>query len=399
MLVDRLVMRSSVVTRCMLCGLAGIGLLFAQSASAGFATVGDMVTPRDYHTATLLLDGRVLIAGGIRPGGPTEDAELYDPSTGQFTPTENMTVPRVDHAATLLQDGRVLVVGGSSGYDDVIGDLTQPTGELYDPLLGTFTAIVSDIDVGGDRTTVTTLADGRALIIGGYIQGQGVHNRAQLFDPATNTFSATDSLSTARMTHTATLLADGRVLVTGGASPGGVLNSAEIYDPASGTFSTVVSTMSAVRERHADALLADGRVLIAGGYTIGEQLDSAELFDPVSATFQVSASTLSIKRVDFKMRTLNDGTVLVLGSYRYELPAGTAELYDPASDAFQSIEPGPATERGGLEATLLADGRVLLTGGDDLINVESGRVAYGEVYTLDRPDPIFANGFEAAPAP
>jgi hypothetical protein len=373
--------------------LPGAAFLFASaivagSASADFTITGNMVTPRDHHTATLLDDGRVLITGGISRSagrGITADAELYDPASGTFGATGSLAVPRVDHAASRLPDGRVLVVGGYGN------DQTQANAELYDPASGTFAPVASDLDVGGERTTVTTLLDGRALVVGGFLGG--ARSESFLFDPATDTFSATGSLNHRRYVHTATLLADGRVFVAGGLGED-LYDSAEIYDPASGTFSDVEDTMAYRRERHAATLLADGRVLIAGGYTTGDQLDTAEWFDPASGTFTTSADVLGLPRVDFAMQTLGDGKVLIVGAYQWGLSAGTADLYDPGRDEFQAIEPGPSTERDAPEATLLADGRVLVSGGHDQIDVKVGWVPYGEIFEPAATDLVFANGFE-----
>jgi len=322
-------------------------LACASPAQAGgqFAAVGDMSTPRALHGAAPLPDGRVLVVGGIADFGIVlGSAELFDPASGAFAATGAMTVPRWDHAAALLHDGRVLIVGGSSGADDDGISFTQANGELYDPLLGTFSAVSSDIEIGGERATATTLADGRVLVVGGWIQGQGTVARAQLFDPASDTFSETGAPHFARIVHTATLLADGRVLVAGGtSSTGGLLDSAETYDPGTGRFTLLASTMSTPRERHAAARLADGRVLISGGYGPGERLASSERFDPATGTFSASAAVLAVARVDFNLVALPDGKVFALGSNQWGIEAGTAELYDPAADAFSLISPGPST--------------------------------------------------------
>lgn len=372
----------------------------AGAQAGGFASTGDMVWPRTVHTATLMNDGRVLIAGGNRPSeerpgsahvapivrAPSALAEIYDPATGLFGATGGLVVPRFDHAAAALADGRVLVVGGYGN------DETQSNGELFDPATGVFTAIKSGEIVGGERSTATVLTDGRVLVIGGFRQGP--RNTAQLFDAATNTFAQTGTLNVGRYVHTATRLLDGRVLVVGGLGGNAVRSDAEIYDPATGTFTLLPATMSVTRERHAAALLPDGRVLIAGGYTVGEQLTSAELWNPATGTFAPAANTMAVPRVDYQMRTLGNGKVLLIGSQRFDLTASTAELFDPATNAFSSIAPGPATERGSGEATVLADGRVLLSGGSDLLDPKGGRVLFGELYTPEVVDSVFVDGFE-----
>src|SRR3954451_20756291 len=101
-----------------------------------WTATGSMGTARWAHTATLLPNGTVLVAGGdSAPNNIIASAELYNPSTGNWTATGSMTTPREDHTATLLPEGRVLVVGGRAEFC-----LTTSSAELYDPSTGTWSA-------------------------------------------------------------------------------------------------------------------------------------------------------------------------------------------------------------------------------------------------------------------
>jgi hypothetical protein len=205
--------------------------------TGSFSPTGSMTTARAFQTATLLSDGRVLIAGGSPAAWGTTSklasAEIYDPGTGAFTATGPMTQERDFHTATLLADGRVLLAGGSGISSE---DLTS--AEIFDPGTGAFTP-TGPMTEGREYQSATPVSDGRVLLAGG---GGDYTNRvfiasAELFDPLTGSFSATGSLADARTYHAATLLRDGRVLVTGGYGAVAPLASAEIYDPTTGAFS------------------------------------------------------------------------------------------------------------------------------------------------------------------
>ncbi|MGD0248584.1 MAG: kelch repeat-containing protein, partial [Candidatus Limnocylindrales bacterium] len=144
-----------------------------------FSLTGSMTTVRYAHTATMLSDGRVLIAGGYVGGGVNlkslASAELYDPKTGTFSLTGSMTTARVGHTATMLSDGRVLIAGG---FD---GSKVLASAELYDPKTGTFSPTGSMTD-GRDSHTATMLSDGRVLIAGGS-GNSNVLASAELYQP------------------------------------------------------------------------------------------------------------------------------------------------------------------------------------------------------------------------
>jgi hypothetical protein len=282
--------------------------------------------------AVRLADGRVLITGGRegRSNGVTllrsQAAEIYDPNGGVFTPTGSMADPRAGHTATLLNDGRVLVVGGidaGDGFDNLA------TAELYDPATGQFTPTGS-LAQGRAHQTATLLDDGRVLIAGGYGGGTLSLKSAEIYDPATGKFTATGSMTVARRDATATLLVDGRVLIAGGLDQyaTSALASAEVYDPATGKF-TATGSMAAARSGFGAMGLEDGRVLVVGGRdATGAILESAEIYDPGTAKFSPAGSMTAAGASTAVW--LKDARVLFVSS-------GGMSVYDPASETFSPV--------------------------------------------------------------
>jgi hypothetical protein len=231
-----------------------------------FTSAGRMVTARSGHVATLLNNGKVLLAGGVGTGWTfLADAELYDPNTNTFTATGGMATARESHTATLLNDGKVLITGGHKGRRANITIYTS--AEIYNPANGTFTA-TSNLTVKRHKHDATRLADGRVLIVGGSDErdGDGAYRNAEVFNPANGSFTAVkNNMNTARykLQGTAILLKNGKVLIAGGA------NRAEVFDPTTNSFSFADGDMGTKRLFATATLLKDGQVLITGGYTDG----------------------------------------------------------------------------------------------------------------------------------
>ena len=352
--------------------LSGNATVTVSTSSASFTPTGNMQRARGLHTATLLPSGKVLITGGGDRSDPlciggVNSAELYDSSTGLFTATGSMAALRYAHTATLLLNGKVLVAGGyGSGFDcDDLGTPTQISAELYDPSNGTFKGGGSMVVARGWHTA-TLLQDGRVLLVGGaavggqhYAFGQGLQS-AEIYNPITGTFTSTGNLPLPLYDHTATLLSNGRVLITGGMNATDpyltfAIAAAEIYDPATGVFTTIGS-MHDARARHSATLLANGRVLITGG----SGLATAEIFDPATNSFS-RINDMGRARERHTATLLSDGSVLIAGGGSGYENDPTAEIYDPATASFittGSMETG----RYGHTATLLKNGAVLVAG-------------------------------------
>ena len=347
--------------------LLGSGPLATSStgdapASGTWTETGSLNTARYLHTASLLPNGMVLVAGGLDSNlNALASAELYDPASGTWTVTGSLNTARVAQTATLLSNGMVLVAGG---FDTNLNAI--PSAELYDPASGTWT-VTGSLNTARYYHTATLLSNGMVLVAAGLECCSPTTASAELYDPATGIWTLTGSLNTARDIHTATLLSNGMVLVAGGFdSTSNASASAELYDPASGSW-TATGNLNTARVEHTATLLPDGMVLVAAGYegpsfTPSDVLSSAELYDPATGTWTVTGSLNSARYVHTAV-LLSNGMVLVGGGIIGFNAFASAELYYPPSGTW-TFTGSLNTARFYHTATLLPNGMVLVAAGE-----------------------------------
>jgi hypothetical protein len=333
---------------------------------------GSMSISRVKYTATLLQNGKVLIAGGQTSGQATAVAEIYDPVGRTFAATGSLMSPREAHSATLLPDVKVLIVGGDKG--NCTSSCFYNTAELYDPAAGSFSPTAGSLPVPPAIPAAAPLATAAAVLLPSgkvLIAGGGIGGSAELFDPATGLFTQTGGLVNQGDGFSATLLQSGKVLfVTGGISEAAG-STAEIYDPNSGSF-VATGTLKLARGFDTATLLNNGQVLIVGGWSTA----AAEIFDPGTATFSLTGS-VEEARVGQVATPLADGTVLVAGGSAPFDGIHSVEVYDPAAKSFSSKSSFLKFARADHASAQLADGRLLLTGGEDFaLNVLSSAEIY-----------------------
>ena len=314
------------------------------------AFLKDVLAP-DAHSMDFLIslqDGRFLLGSYPRP-------ECYDPFSDTWAETGPMTQPRTYSLSAPLADGSVLSCAGwtrEGSTPPFFGLGYFSKAERFNPLTNTWS---SAGDMGDPRAfgSATLLLNGKVLVAGGMTQDlvyggpPTAYNRADLYDPSSNTWSRTSDMNLARFGHSATLLPDGRVLVAGGLD--GAINTlaeAEIFDAASNSWSNVASM--AHPRSGAAALLPNGKVVVLGGSSPYDPA-SAEQFDPATGLWQ-AISSMTVARSSASCTLLQDGQLLVLGG-------GSAERYDSATDSWSSA--GSLRSSSGHLAGLLPDGRVL----------------------------------------
>jgi WD40 repeat protein len=385
---------------------------------------GSMQTNRREHTAALMPDGRVLLAGGFGTSGILNQVDLFDPLTDTFAAGPAMLTPRMNFAVTLLPDGRLLASGGwgdsgliasaetfaapqayyrwkyttgslANGLDNPTvtllvngkvllagGRALLPTSTrtkltaIYNPITQTFT--MGQMNYAREQHTATALPNGRVLIFGGIGPNEVLLPNVELYDPISNSFIDLGGFPS-RVNSAAVLLANGKVLVTGGydANGSGTYRGAVLYTPSysggNGGWVTAVSLAIEARKEHTATLLRNGKVLLAGGAST----TAAELYDPNATTnaFSYTGNMIHARKNAHRATLLPNGEVLLTGGSDGLFVQASAEIYNPQTGTFRATTP-MHYPRLNHTALLLPNGKVLVAGGD---NAE-GILSQSEIY-------------------
>jgi len=359
--------------------LASIRPLSAQIQGQWTGT-GVLQSARELNSQVLMVNGKVLSMGGVdNNDNLLASAEVYNAGPGTWTHTGNMAEARKLFPAVLLTNGKVLVSGGLGANSKVLD-----AAELYDPTTGTWSPAGS-LSVARFGHTATLLQSGKVLVTGGCTASNCSTDTAEseLYDPASNRWSRTGNLNTARRYHTSVRLNSGKVLAIGG-STGTASTSCELYDPSKGTWSDAANT-NVARYLNGTTLLADGKVLVTGGTPSRGPLSSAELYDPAANKWTLTGN-MTTGHYAHTATLLTDGTVLVAGGEGQAIscgkgctsyiPTAKAEIYNEATGKFTATE-SLSRPRAYHAATLLGTGRALVDGGIGTSSV----LSTAEIYT------------------
>lgn len=344
--------------------------IVVAEASGSWALTGSMSNKYSSYTASVLSNGKVLVAGG----NFNRAAELYNVSTGTWSSAGQMSSVRFNHGAVVLSNGKVLVAGGSDASDKTLASV-----DLYDSNSGAWSAAAA---MNSPRTghTLTLLANGKVLAAGGSNSGWFSNvATAEVYDPVTNTWSNTGSMAVARKAHVAVLLANGEVLVTGGgdATSGSVrVADSELYSSDTGRWVNT-GAMNVGRYAASVVLLASGKVLVAGGSSASNvSTASVEIFDLNSGTWHNTAA-MNTARTWFAATLLPSNQVLVAGGCgsTCSTVVNTAEIYDSNLGTWGNVASLNA-KRAEIALLMLSNGKVLAAGGYDGVNPLSSAELY-----------------------
>ena len=349
---------------------------------AAWTPTGSMHTARASHTATLLPNGFVLVAGGAGENNAAlASSELYHPASGTWSSTGNLHVARVSARSVLLSNGMLLTMGGCISNDCLSS--TTRSAEIYNPASGTWT-VTGSMRTARAEFVAVLLPSKKVLVAGGCTSFNSngciaVTTAAELYNPATGTWTSTGAMRAARMAMTGTVLMNGKALIAGGQTAASdALGSSELYNPAAGSF-TLTGKLITPRSDHTATLLTSGFVLIAGGENVnGVSISKAELYNPVTGTYAATGNMPS-NRQEHVAVLLPTGRVLVSGGSNVNSTTTTVlascATYNPATRTWTTAST-MKNARVDHTATLLHNGHVLAAGGDNA----SGELSSAELF-------------------
>ena len=308
-----------------------------ESLAVSWTAANPMNRPRAFFAASELPNGNILVAGGFDNMVNFADSEIYNWHTGMWTRTASMKQARSAPVAVQLENGRVMVIGGFAADGTILN-----TAEIYDPRTNTWSLIAAPMHDARVEDFVAVLLPGRKVLVAGGFSGvtsiSRILSSAEIFDEKTGMWSPTNPMNVGRGEFANVKLQDGRVLVMGGVTLEGMpptvsaTASAEIFDPKTQQW-TLTGSMSAAREDHAAVLLRDGRVLVAGGTKSedDQRFTSAEIFDPKTGNWSPTGSmNVGRSEIEYAAVRLQDGRVLVTGGhFMPHMETNSADLFDP----------------------------------------------------------------------
>ncbi|MFA5139788.1 MAG: kelch repeat-containing protein [Elusimicrobiota bacterium] len=376
-----------------------------------------MIKRRRAHTANLLPNGQILVAGGSDGPVSLADTEVFDPVEETWSAAGSMAMGHSNHSATLLPNGTVLVAGGFKSQNS-----TGATNysELYFPETRSW---VKTGDMISSRSfhTAVLLPDGNVMVAGGFANGDYL-NSAEIYITTSHRWIQLDPMNTKRAQHTMTALHTGKVVVAGGVNVSGVLGDesantrcgVEIFDPSTGDWNYGTGcppiTMNSKRHSHTVTMLRDGRLLAAGGNDGFGEVAKAEIYDPtlynpVTADPVVWSRTgdapyppgddMIFPRISHTAQLLPNGKVLLVGGFdKFGKPVEYAEAFDVDLSTWQ-MQGKSFQKRGDHTCTLLADGTLVVAGGFD--GVESLNITEHQYFTYS-PDEATPIPFPRVPA-
>jgi fibronectin type III domain protein/Kelch motif protein len=346
---------------------AGIVLALVSPARADRWTAARALPEgRTSAGSAMLPDGDVLVLGGfVNDGSITPTGKRYDVTTNTWSPVAPMGVARSWPIVAVLADGRVLVAGGVVPGGGLVA---ATSAEVYDPAGNAWTPVTGVMGAPrlhtGIESGASQLPDGKVLLAGASV---AMSAAVDVYDPATNAFTAAEPMSQARAQASQARLADGRVLVAGGADGAGALSSGEVFDPTDHHWTAVADTMASGHAAPAAVTLPDGRALVAGGQNGGSPTADSELYDPATNRFSPAGAMNQAGHTGGVVAQLADGRVFVAGggggTLGFDAPSLAAtETFAPATGVWTSTAPLETAVRGA-SGGVLRDGRVLIAGG------------------------------------